>query len=52
MKEDKIERVKNEVEFKSARGYRSNFTRIREQVLRNRAQAIASELDYESVEVE
>jgi hypothetical protein len=37
LKEDKIERVRNEVEFKSGRGYRSVHTKIREQVLANKA---------------
>lgn len=55
MIEDKPERVRNEVDFKSSRGYKSLHTRIREQVLANKAkhQSVPNkESEYEQVEVE
>lgn len=60
MAEDKPERVRNEVEFKQSRAYKSIHTRIREQVLANKrkhssvpeATAFNNEKEYEQVEVE
>ena len=56
LKEDKIERVRNEVEFKSSRGYKSVFSRIRENVLaqeaRQRPYPVVKETVYEQQEVE
>jgi hypothetical protein len=56
LKEDKIERVRNEVEFKSSRGYKSVFSRIRENVLaqqaRQRPYPVVKETEYEQQEVE
>ena len=56
LKEERPERVKIETDFKSSRGYKSNYTKIREQVLANKAKhkvvPISEEKSYESVEVE
>jgi hypothetical protein len=51
------ERIRNEVEFKSNRGYKSIHTRMRERVLINQAKhkpypITEEEQDYEKVEVE
>jgi len=55
LREDSPERVRNEVEFKSSRGYKSIHTRIREQVLanKNKHKAVPEkpEKEYEQVEV-
>src|SRR4051812_45589385 len=48
--EDKPERVKNEVEFKQSRAYKSVHTRVREQVLANkRKHTPVEEREYEQV---
>jgi len=57
MKVVQPERVRNEVEFKSTRGYKSVHTRVRERVLINQAKnrpmpVTQEEQDYEKVEVE
>lgn len=59
MQEDKIERVRKEVDFKASRGYKSNYARIREQVLSNKLKHTPypitpetdffKEKDYESI---
>jgi len=52
LKEDKPERIRNEVEFKSSRGYKSVYTRVREQVMANkRKHEAVPEKEYEQVEV-
>jgi len=56
MKVEIPERVRNEVEFKSSRGYKSIHTRMRERVLINQAKhkvvPIAQEEQYEKIEVD
>lgn len=56
MRDEKPERVRKEVEFKSARGYKSVHLRIREQVAHNKLMKIpiiiAEEEKYETIETE
>jgi len=47
MRDEKFERVKNEVEFKGARGYRSVYSKIREQALANKVKHTALEIETE-----
>lgn len=52
MKEDTPTRVRNETEFKSSRGYKSVYVRVREQVMANkRKHESVPEKEYEQVEV-
>lgn len=52
MKEDTPERIRKEVDFKSSRGYKSVYVRVREQVLANKRKYEAvPEKEYEQVEV-
>ena len=53
LREDKPERVIKEVDFKSNRGYKPVYSRIREQVLANKKKhgSVRAEEEYEKVTV-
>jgi hypothetical protein len=56
LREEKPERVKNETDFKSNRGYKSVYSRVREQALFNKRNHQALEVEeaekqYEKVTV-
>ena len=52
LKQEPVERVRNEVDFQSSRGYRSVHARVREQVLFNKRKSlVVAEDQYEKVEV-
>lgn len=47
LRDEKPERIRKEVEFKSARGYKSIHARVREQALANKVKHEALEIDVE-----
>ncbi len=47
LRDEKPERIRKEVEFKGARGYRSVYSKVREQALANKVKHSAVEIEVE-----